>query len=61
MNEELEKKDEPRHAGLAPAALPDAGERTALKQDLIVAPAAAAPAVAADERYRSFFGRLLSA
>jgi hypothetical protein len=55
MNEELEKKDEPRHAGLAPAALPDAGERTALKKDLIAAPAGVAPAVAADEQATPLF------
>ena len=50
MNEEHERGDEPRDAGLTTAAVPGAGGRTALKKDLIVAPAGVAPAVAADEQ-----------
>lgn len=49
MNEEHEREDEPRHAGLATVVLPEADERTALKKDLIVAPAGVAPARPADE------------
>jgi hypothetical protein len=55
MNEEHKREDEQRDAGPTTAALADAGDRTALKKDLIVAPAGVAPTVAADEQTAPLF------
>ena len=57
MNEGHKREDEQRDAGLTTAALADAGDRTALKEGLIVAPAGVAPTVAADEQAAPLFSR----